>query len=148
MTIILGARSLSRLEGVHPDLVRVVKRAALLATPEQDFTVLQGLRTREECCVNYGKGRTAAECIAKGVPASYAQPHELKVTWLADPFKSKHVDGKAVDLAPWPIDWHDMGRFKALATLMRSAAHQEGVAIVCGIDWVKSPDPGHFELVQ
>jgi peptidoglycan L-alanyl-D-glutamate endopeptidase CwlK len=109
-----------------------VKRAALLATPEQDFTVLQGLRTREECCVNYGKGRTAAECTAKGVPARYAQPHELKVTWLANPFASKHVDGKAVDLAPWPIDWNDMARFKALADLMRSAAHQEGVAIVCG----------------
>ena len=38
MAIILGQRSLSRLEGVHPDLVRVVKKAAAMS--DLDFTVL------------------------------------------------------------------------------------------------------------
>ena len=41
----LGARSRQRLEGVHPDLVRVVSRAILIT--EVDFTVLEGLRTVE-----------------------------------------------------------------------------------------------------
>jgi peptidoglycan L-alanyl-D-glutamate endopeptidase CwlK len=45
MTYSLGARSLQRLEGVHPDLVRVVKRAISLT--DLDFTVLEGLRTVE-----------------------------------------------------------------------------------------------------
>jgi len=45
MSIILGARSLSRLQGVHPDLVRVVKKAAAMS--DLDFTVLEGLRTVE-----------------------------------------------------------------------------------------------------
>ena len=45
MSIVLGARSLARLEGVHPDLVRVVKKAAAMS--DMDFTVLEGLRTVE-----------------------------------------------------------------------------------------------------
>ena len=40
MSIILGARSLGRLEGVHPDLVRIVKTAAAMSN--LDFTVLEG----------------------------------------------------------------------------------------------------------
>jgi peptidoglycan L-alanyl-D-glutamate endopeptidase CwlK len=39
----LGSRSKKRLEGVHPDLVRVVERAIELT--EVDFTVLEGMRT-------------------------------------------------------------------------------------------------------
>ena len=36
----LGKRSLKRLEGLHPDLVRVVKKAITLTNV--DFTVLEG----------------------------------------------------------------------------------------------------------
>lgn len=70
MAIILGQRSLARLDGVHPDLVRVVKRAAAMAQPIDDFTVLEGVRSKEQCWINFGKGRTAAQCTAAGVPAS------------------------------------------------------------------------------
>ena len=41
----LGKRSRQRLEGVHPDLVKVVERA--IEITEIDFTVLEGLRTVE-----------------------------------------------------------------------------------------------------
>lgn len=151
--ITLGARSLAKLAGVHPDLVRVIKRAALLATPAQDFTVLEGVRSREQMCINYGKGRTAAQCEAKGVPGKYAQPALAKVTWLNNPFLSKHgvhADGfgHAVDLAPWPIDWNDAARFKALSAVMLSAAHQEGVSVVWGGSWAASPDTPHYELAS
>ncbi len=56
MSITLGPRSLSRLAGVHPDLVRVVKRGASMAHPAEDFTVIQGVRTKQEMWANYGKG--------------------------------------------------------------------------------------------
>lgn len=148
--ITLGEKSLKKLEGVHPDLVKVVKRAALLATPEQDFTVLEGVRSREQMMINYGKGRTVVECQAKDIPAKYAQPTAAKVTWLNHPLKSNHGVqndglGHAVDIAPFPIDWNDTKRFTALAALMKSAAHQEGVTIVAGADWSKKDWP-HFEL--
>lgn len=160
MAIALGARSLSRLDGVHPDLVRVVKRAALLAKPDEDFTVLEGVRSKEQMCLNYGKGRTAAQCQAKGVPARYAKPNADKVTWLNDPFMSAHradpVDGygRAVDLAPYPIAWDDLARFDRLALLVLRAASVEGVKVRWGADWDQDgrphergeSDSPHFEL--
>lgn len=150
MSIILGERSLSRLVGVHPDLVRVVRRAAMLAEPDEDFTVLEGLRSREQMSINWGKGRTAAECVSHGIPASYSEPSLPKVTWLANPFGSNHAKkgdgfGHAVDLAPYPVNWIDRDRFNNLARIMLSAAYQEGVKIVWGGSW-KSPDLPHYEL--
>lgn len=158
--ITLGTKSLSRLEGVHPNLVAVVKRAAELAPPELDFTVLEGVRSREQMMINYGKGRTPAQLATKGVPAKYAQPGEKKVTWLNDPFNSNHRVqddgfGHAVDLAPWPIDWNDSKRFEQLRDLMFLAAKERGVPIRWGRDWNNNgryeekgeTDGPHFELV-
>jgi len=146
----LSPRSLTAMQGIHPDLARVIRRAASIATPAQDFTVLEGLRSRETMASNYGKGRTAAECTAKGVDPKYAQPSLAKVTWLNDPFKSNHGQkadgyGHACDIMPYPIDWHDMTRIHALVALMKEAAALEKVAIVCGADW-STPDLDHFEL--
>jgi len=45
MSYVLGAKSLQRLSGVHPDLVRVVKRAIKI-TPV-DFSVIEGVRTKK-----------------------------------------------------------------------------------------------------
>lgn len=159
MTIILGSRSLTRLASCHPDIQRVVKRAAANASADEDFTVLEGVRTREQMMVNYGKGRTAAQCVAKGVEASYAQPKAAKVTWLNNPFASAHAkqaDGysHAVDLVPWPIDWNDLARFDRMAELVLAAAKQEGVGLRWGADWDADGKPRergegdspHFEL--
>ena len=41
----LGPRSIMRLKGVHPDLVKVVQHAIEITTV--DFTVLEGLRSIE-----------------------------------------------------------------------------------------------------
>jgi peptidoglycan L-alanyl-D-glutamate endopeptidase CwlK len=159
MAITLGRLSLSRLEGVHPDLVRVVKRAAIMAEKRDDFSVLEGVRTREQCYTNWGKGRTAAQCKAASVPVDFAKPREAKVTWLANPLSSKHFprgDGysHAVDLAPFPLDWNDLARFDRIAVLMFAAAKAEGVAIRWGADWDRDGKPRergetdspHFEL--
>jgi peptidoglycan LD-endopeptidase CwlK len=160
MAITLGQRSLSRLDGVHPDLVRVVVRAAAMAKAVvEDFTVLEGVRTVEQMYAVYGKGRTAAQCQANGVPAKYARPKEAKVTWLSDPLMSNHRKradgyGRAVDLAPYPIDWNAAARFDKLANLMFRAASIEGVRIRWGADWDADgrarergeSDSPHFEL--
>ncbi len=159
MAITLGRTSRSRLDGVHPDLKRVVLRAAAMATAQDDFAVLEGARTKEQCFINYGKGRTTAECKAAGVPANYASPRVAKVTWLGNPLASKHyprADGysHAVDLAPFPIDWNDLARFDRIAVLMFAAAKGEGVAIRWGADWDRDGKPRergetdspHFEL--
>lgn len=136
--------SLSRLEGLNPNLLKVVKRAIELT--EQDFLVVEGVRTKEQCWINYGKGRTASQCQAKNVPTKYAQPHLSKVTWLNDPLGSKHVSGKAVDLVPYPVEWNDLNKFRVIAVAMKAAANELHVKISWGGDWTKTKDYPHFEL--
>ena len=148
----LSQKSLDRLKGVDERLVKVVKRAIQLSSV--DFMVLEGVRSKEQCMINYGKGRTAAQCVAKGVPAQYANPSAAKVTWLNDPFASKHVSGKAVDLVPYPADWNDLKKFDAIAKAMLQAAKELGVPVRWGADWDNDGKPRergesdspHFEI--
>ena len=153
----LSSRSLNNLQGVHPNLAKVVKRAIELTT--QDFVVIEGVRSREQCMINYGKGRTAAQCLAKGIPAKYANPKAAKVTWLSNPFNSKHCKqkdgyGHAVDICPHPVDWSDVKKFDAIAKAMFAAAKELGVNIRWGADWDKDGKPRergesdspHFEI--
>lgn len=164
MTYILGSASRARLAGVHPRLVAVVERAIQIAAV--DFKVIEGVRTDEQCYVNYGKGRTAAELRVKGVPAPerYARPGERKVTWLTQPLNSMHRKkadgyGHAVDLLPAPYDWSTEAAdgsnpFDTVAKAMLAAADELGVAIRWGKDWNRNGRPGekgetdspHFEL--
>ena len=139
----LSERSLNSLKGVNPSLVKVVERAIELT--EQDFLVLEGVRSKEQCYINYGKGRTVAQCSAKGVPTKYAQPSLSKVTWLNNPLASKHVTGNAVDLVPSPIDWNTISKFTTISKAMKQAAKELGVDLEWGGDWTKKDYP-HFEL--
>lgn len=140
----LSKRSLTNLQGVNTNLVKVVQRAIEIA--KQDFMVTEGLRSREQCCINYGKGRTAQQCTQKGVPAKYAQPDISKVTWLNNPFASKHAQGRAVDLVPYPVDWNDLAKFRLIAEAMKQAAKELNVSINWGGDWQKTKDYPHFEV--
>lgn len=140
----LSKRSLDRLVGVDEDLVKVVKRA--IEITQQDFAITEGLRSREQCCINYGKGRDVAQCTAKGVPAKYAQPNASKVTWVNNPYNSKHAKGKAVDVVPYPVDWDDLNKFHVIADAMKQSAQELGVNIEWGGDWMKTKDYPHFEV--
>ena len=121
MAIILGARSLSRLEGVHPDLVRVVKRAA--ATSDLDFTVLEGLRTLD-------------------------RQKQLKAQGATKTMNSRHLTGHAVDLAPMldgKVSW-DWPLYHRLAKIVKAAAAAEKVPLTWGGDWRTFKDGPHWEL--
>lgn len=141
MTIILGAKSLARLEGVHPNMVKVVKRAAALSS--QDFTVLEGVRTPARQKELYAQGRTK--------PGN-------KVTWTLTSnhfVNAKTGYGHAVDLCPWPIDWNDIAKFDAVSKAMFAASADLGIPIRWGVDWDRDGKPRekgesdspHFELV-
>lgn len=139
----LSDKSLQRLNGVDSNLVKVVKRA--IEITEQDFSVLEGVRTKEQCYINYGKGRTSTELAIKGIPASYSKPKEAKVTWLNNPLGSKHVTGKAVDLIPYPLSWGDIPSFIKISEAMKKAAKELGIKIEYGGDW-KQKDYPHYEV--
>jgi peptidoglycan L-alanyl-D-glutamate endopeptidase CwlK len=152
----LGSRSRKALEGVHPKMVAVVERA--IALTKQDFLVLEGVRSDEQCRINYGKGRTAAQCTAAGILAKYAQPGAAKITWT---LKSNHrVNpatgfGHAVDLCPFPVDWNDTKKFDEISRAMFTASDLLNTPIRWGADWDRDGNPRergesdspHFELV-
>jgi peptidoglycan LD-endopeptidase CwlK len=126
MSITLSQKSLTKLDGAHPDLARVIKRAAALSSI--DFTVLEVLRTVAR----------QKELVAKGASKT---------------MKSRHLagaDGKsrAVDIAPldggqvswaWPV-------YHKLAPIIKQAAKDEGVAIEWGGDWRTFKDGPHWQL--
>lgn len=151
----LGERSLKNLEGVHPKLRAVVNRAIGITTV--DFLVLEGVRSVLQCHINYGKGRTAAQCRAAGVDVKHAKPGVAKVTWtLNSNHKINKVTGfgHAVDLVPWPIDWNDLKKFDAISKAMFQASDELKVPIRWGADWDRDGKPRergesdspHFEL--
>lgn len=121
MAFKLGPRSLLNLRGVHPDLVRVVKRAIGISTI--DFTVIEGLR-------------------------SLARQKELLAKGATKTLRSRHLHGFAVDIAPYvggSIRW-DWPLFDHIENAMKEAARLENVKIEWGGDWVTFKDGPHWQL--
>lgn len=104
----LGARSLKNLRGVHPDLVRVVKRALKICPC--DFTVIEGRRT-------------------------LVRQKELLSIGATTTLRSRHLTGHAVDIVPWingTVDWNDYGNFAIVGHSMRVAAMDLGISMIWG----------------
>ena len=117
----LSSKSLKRLEGVHPDLVKVVKRAIEI-TPI-DFVVIEGLRTKER----------QKYLVAKGASKT---------------MNSYHLTGHAVDIAPLvdgQASW-DWKYYRELAPAMKQAAKELDIDITWGGDWAKFPDGPHWQI--
>jgi peptidoglycan LD-endopeptidase CwlK len=79
-----------------------------------DFTILEGHRSNERQDELFRQGKS-----------------KLKAG------QSKHnaYPSRAVDIAPYPVDWSDTKRFFLLAGFMFQAAHEVGVQIRWGGDW-------------
>ena len=117
----LSSSSRQRLDGVHEDLAKVVRRAIEL-TPI-DFTVLEGLRTLE-------------------------RQKELVASGASQTLESRHLSGHAVDLAPYvdgAVSWH-WPHYFALEKPIRQAAEELGVPLEWGGDWTSFKDGPHWQL--
>lgn len=117
----LDARSRKRLEGVHPDLVKVIEAADEMSPLE--FIVTEGVRT-------------------------LARQQQLVAAGASKTLKSRHLTGHAVDLAVkvngeirW--DWPLYGR---LAATVKEAAANLGIPVEWGGDWRSFKDGPHFQL--
>jgi len=55
---------------------------------------------------------------------------------------------RAVDLAPYPIDFQDIKRFEILGWFVKGLAKGLGIKVIWGGDWANFRDWGHFELVD
>lgn len=117
----LSKKSLAKLEGVHPDLIEVVKRAIEVTTV--DFSVLEGLRTKER----------QAELVKSGASQT---------------MNSRHLTGHAVDLGAWvgnELRW-DWPLYMYIAVAMKNSAKDLGVPIMWGGDFPTFKDGCHFQL--
>tara|TARA_R100000773_G_C4203527_1_gene105137 strand:+ start:690 stop:1067 length:378 start_codon:yes stop_codon:yes gene_type:complete len=101
-----GRRSRERLRGVDARLINVLNELIKM----MDVTVIEGLRSAER----------QKELLAKGA---------TKVKY------SKHMEGKAVDIAPYPINWEDRDRFYYMGGMVRGIGKQLGIDIRFGGDW-------------
>lgn len=117
----LSNNSLSKLQGVHPDLVKVVKRAIQITSV--DFTITEGLRSVER----------QRELLKQGATTT---------------MNSRHLTGHAVDLAALvggKISW-DWPLYSKLASAMKQAAKELSIPIEWGGDWKTFKDGPHFQL--
>lgn len=114
----LGKRSNSRLDSVHPDLARVVRRAIQITGV--DFTVMEGVRTvkRQQQLLDAGS------------------------SWTMDSRHMAHEDdglSRAVDLGVWVggrVDWSWPGYYK-IARAMQRAARELNIPVRWGGAWVR-----------
>ena len=117
-----GKRSRDRLRGVDVRIINILNELIKI----MDVTVIEGLRSADR----------QKELLAKGA---------TKVKY------SKHMDGKAVDIAPYPIDWKDRDRFHYMGGMIRGIAKQLNVPIRLGGDWDSDgevKDNGFDDLVH
>ena len=125
-----GETSLKRLSECDQDLQDIMFEAIDM----MDLTILQGHRPKVEQDEYFALGTSEVQW-----------PH------------SKHNSrpSKAVDVAPYPVEWADRERMHYMAGMIKGIADQKGIAIRWGGDWdmdgeVKDnsfDDLVHFELI-
>ena len=119
-------QSLNRLQSCDERLFKLFSEVV----KHFDCTILEGRRTveRQSMLVEQGKSKT---------------------------MNSKHLTGRAVDVAPYPINWEDRERFTYFAGFVMGIASQQGLKLRWGGDWDKDTDLSdnsfddlpHFEIV-
>jgi peptidoglycan L-alanyl-D-glutamate endopeptidase CwlK len=131
---VFSKSSLSQLDTCDPRIQDVMKKVITVF----DFTVLEGFRGEEAQNRAYARGFS-------------------QVRWPQG--KHNSTPSKAVDLAPYPIDWSNSEaarqRFVYLAGWVMATAASMGIKLRYGGDWdgdrdtrdEKFRDLGHFELI-
>ncbi|MDR2935656.1 MAG: M15 family metallopeptidase [Candidatus Adiutrix sp.] len=137
MAFQLSPASLSRLQGVHPDLVKVVRRA--IEITETDMTVLEGLRSIG----------TQRRYVARGVSRTMNSKHLIQPDGYGHavdiyPF----VNGRTVNdwIVPWLTKAESAKCWADVASAMKAAAAELAVRITWGGDWTTFKDGPHWSL--
>lgn len=117
-------RSEENLRGVHPDLVKVIRRA--LELTDIDFMVIEGKRNE-------------------------ARQRDLVASGKSQTMNSRHLTGHAVDCAPLvnrEIPWKDWSKFKLVADAVLQAGKELGIDVEWGGNWKSFKDGPHFQLTH
>lgn len=123
----LSQSSLSKLEDVHPDLVKVVKRAIEI-TPT-DFKVIEGKRTLAR----------QKDLVARGASKTMNSRHLIASNGYAHAVDIVPLDNKGAISWDWPL-------YYRIAPAVKQAAKECGVPIEWGGDWKTFKDGPHWQL--
>lgn len=109
---VFSKRSKAKLEGVHPNLVKVLNRA--IEITKQDFSITEGVRTKSQQLRYYQQGKSRT-------------------------MNSKHlvqVDGysHAIDVVPYPVSW-ELDKFYPIAEAIKKSAEELNVKVRWGGSW-------------
>lgn len=127
--MILNKSSIAKLKGVHPDLVRVVKRCAA-DWKDETFTwvITCGPRTIEEQRLLVKKGASKT-MRSRHLIAKNGFSHAIDVAAV--------LNGRA--RWDWPL-------YEKIAKAMKAAAKAEKVPLEWGGDWASFRDGPHYQL--
>lgn len=131
-------RSLDALIGVHPNLFKVLNKA--IETTPIDFTIIEGVRTKQRQQQLYSQGRTT-----KGSIVTYADG----VVKKSNHQPKSDGYGHAIDFCPYVnggLDWNNHANFKVIADHIVKTGKELGIKITAGYYWKKPYDPPHVEL--
>lgn len=141
MSMTLTTRDRAALAGVHPDLVRVVERAATL-TPVP-FRILEGVRSleRQRDYVRRGVSRTLN---SRHLKAANGVGHAVDLVLAFDVDGDGDIDGS--DHWANPASPQGADAWRRLETAVKTAARNLGVAVEWGGDWRSFKDYPHWQL--
>lgn len=108
--------------------IRLLMNEAIKTSPI-DFSIIETVRTVAQQKLN----------VAKGVSKTMSSRHI--------PINNKSGMCEAVDVAPYPINWRDIKRFKILGEHIKKVAEKNNIKVKWGGDFVSFKDYPHFELV-
>jgi peptidoglycan LD-endopeptidase CwlK len=121
-------KSLSKLNNkkFHP-ILRTLLTKAIETTPI-DFTIIETARTKEQQVINFKNGTSKT----------------MRSRHLPEVNKSGYAE--AVDIAPYPVNWADIKRFKELSAHIKKTADLMNIKIEWGGDWKTFKDYPHWQL--
>ncbi|HBE9083084.1 M15 family metallopeptidase [Serratia fonticola] len=120
---IFGTASEKNLAGVHPDLVKVARRALELSPV--DFRITEGIRTIE-------------------------RQRQLVAEKKSQTLKSRHITGHALDVVALPgnvVSW-DMFYYRQIAAAFKQASDELRIPVEWGGNWTTLKDGPHFQLTH
>tara|TARA_E500000318_G_scaffold105243_1_gene111966 strand:- start:523 stop:915 length:393 start_codon:yes stop_codon:yes gene_type:complete len=105
-----GSRSKRRMKGLDSRLIDILDEIIKI----MDVTIIEGLRSAETQNEYYLDKKSKLDGYKK---------------------KSKHQTGRAVDLAPYPVDWKNTNRFYYMGGMIQGIAKEKNIKIRWGGDW-------------
>ena len=105
-----GKKSKERLKGVDIKLQHILRQLIKI----MDVTIIEGVRSKEKQQEYFKDGKSKIDGVTK---------------------KGMHQLGKAVDLAPYPVDWKNTKRFYYMGGMLRGISKQLNIKVRWGGDW-------------